>query len=200
MTRPLVLWVHTSLRGWAETALVPSLAEPCSKCLRPNSARRSRCLYCDNPLPVRPDQKEAKSAIPDNLDELVAKALAGGGTGELRAALEGKPNSVAQDIPVSQLESVEVAEPLPDVAVGQVLPPPAGLSHVTGHDLDAPDPGELVPPLPATAAEPLGQREEALAAYGQTLAQNPDYARAHQRMAEIYARQGEQAAAARPDQ
>jgi tetratricopeptide (TPR) repeat protein len=43
----------------------------------------------------------------------------------------------------------------------------------------------------------LGQRQEALAAYRQTLAQNPDYARAYQRMAEIYTQQGDQDAAAR---
>ncbi|MCB9777735.1 MAG: hypothetical protein H6742_04155 [Alphaproteobacteria bacterium] len=86
--------------------------QPCPSCHRPNRLGRDTCLYCAAAMPESdaPQQVTAKGPLPADLDALVARALAGGGMGDvvaLRTAIEKArgdaptPTAVPGPLPVA---------------------------------------------------------------------------------------------------
>ncbi|HNC96188.1 MAG TPA: hypothetical protein PKW90_08710, partial [Myxococcota bacterium] len=92
---------------------------PCPRCTRLNVPHRSSCLYCGErmPNPTAPPPAPPEKKLPSNLDDLVRKAMSGGG---LRALQEALSRSQAEPPPAP----APTAPPAPAVAAPSPSSPP----------------------------------------------------------------------------
>ncbi|MCK6507031.1 hypothetical protein L6R53_27265 [Myxococcota bacterium] len=90
----------------------------CPACHRPAPAGRASCLYCGATLPPelagRPRAPIAPAAVPDDLDQLVAAALKGGGAAQVQRLQEALRQARSSPVP-----------PAPPTAGLALVPPPA---------------------------------------------------------------------------
>ncbi len=102
-------------------AVLPAV---CPRCQRNNAPTRTACLYCGArmPNPVAPSPE--KPPAPENLDELIRRALTGAGSaGAVRAALSARPAPEPEPPPPSRAAPPEPAESRGDAGPSTLLLP-----------------------------------------------------------------------------